>query len=194
MARQFDLEIETISRLAGHERARSSTGRTARPVLPGFHPWLAMRRLRPKVNFVWSRAAERHVRTMPVIPELEIVKLTTKCHSAEGNDHPSSAFVFQCEDQPLHHGDAAVFADGSVAGWLDAFTFHPASECIAMENAVPVADDVLWRSPYLTDRVPQHRANRAAVGVIGKDSKLHDPPRIVIDNHRTPPAKGPALW
>ena len=135
-----------------------------------------MRSLRPKVDFVGCRTAERHVRSMLVIPEAEPIKFTTKGCSPQGNDNLSRALVLDGQDQSLHHGNAAVFADGTVAGWLDDFSFYPAPERIAIEDTVPVADDVLWRSSCLTDRLAQQTADGAAVGPIGEDPDLHDPP------------------
>ncbi len=135
-----------------------------------------MRRLRRKVNFVGSRTGERHVRSMLVIPESEPIKLTTKACSVHRYDDLPSTFIFDGQDQPLYHGDAAVFADGAVTRRFDAFAFHPASKRTAVEDTFFVANDVFRRSTCLTDRLAQHGADGAAVGPIGEDPDLHDPP------------------
>ena len=107
---------------------------------------------------------------MLVVPETEPIQFTTKGCSVQGNDNLSRALVLDGQDQPLHHGNAAMFADVSVTGWLDAFSFYPASKRIAIEDTAPVADDVFWRSSCLTNRLPQQTADGAAVGPIAEEA------------------------
>ena len=102
------------------------------------------------------------------------MKLTTKVCSTHWYDNLPCAFVFHRQDEPLHHGDAAVFADAAVTGWFDAFAFHPASKRTAVEDAFFVANDVFRRSAYLTDRLSQQGADGAAVGPIGEEPDLQD--------------------
>ena len=104
----------------------------------------------------------------------------------------SRTLVLQSPDEPLHHRDASVFADGAVSRRLDALSFDPASECLAIENAVPVADDVFGRGA-LVNRPSQERADGPAIWPVAEDTDVHDAARVMVDDNSDPPTKGPAL-
>ena len=59
----------------------------------------------------------------------------------------SRQLVFDRSDAPLHNSDAAMLAYRAIARWLDAVTFPPISESLAIEDAVPVTDVVQSTRP-----------------------------------------------
>ena len=128
-----------------------------------------------EVDLIRCRASKRHVGTIFVVPESEPMKLTTKVGAAHGYDQPPSAFVFQRQDEPLHHGEAAVPPNRAITRRFDAFSFHPAAKRVAVEDTFSVANDVLRCSACLMDRLTQEGADSAAVGPVREGPDLHDP-------------------
>lgn len=113
--------------------------------------------------------------------------------TAQRDEDSSSAFILDRPDQTFDNGNAAVFADGAVSRRLDALAFHPASEWVAVENAVPITDDVFWRRVRATYRPSQDSAYGATVRTVGKNANAHDAAREMIHDDRQPPTKRPTL-
>ena len=116
----FDFQGEVISGLAGDERLRPGTGRTARPGRPRFDAWPAIGRVPSKVDFVGRPAFKRRVRTMLVVPVGVREHLIAKRVAAQRDEDSSSTFILDRSDQTFNDGDAAVFADSAVARRLEA--------------------------------------------------------------------------
>ena len=127
-----------------------------------------------EVDFVGCPAFKRRMRTMFVVPVNIRKKLVAECITAQRYEHSTSAFLFDRPDETFNDGDAAVLADGAIARRLDALTFHPASERVAIEDAVSVTDDVFWRRIGPTHRPSQKRTYGATVRRVGKDANAHD--------------------
>ena len=78
---------------------------------------------------------------------------------------------------------------GRAIPWrLNALAFHPTPECVAVEDTVAVADDVLWFRGA-TDRWSQKRTEFAAVRPRGKHADAHDAAGEMVDDHTNPPAE-----
>ena len=131
--------------------------------------------------------------TMFVVPIGERKKLSTALFFAVRNQYSASALVLQAFDQTLDHGDAAMLADSTVSRRLDAFAFDPTSKSVAVEDAVPVADDVLWNGAGAPRRAPQESAYIPATRSIGEDADTHRTARSMIHDNRNPMAEGPPL-
>jgi hypothetical protein len=56
-----------------------------------------------------------------------------------------------------------------------------------------IRDEVSWQSAGLADGVFKECSNRSGIGLLPKDGKAHDPPRVVINGTPEPPAEGPTL-
>ena len=128
-----------------------------------------------EINLIRCRTSERHVGPIFVVPASEPMKLTTEGGAAHGYGQPPSAFVFQRQDEPFHHGETAVPSNRAVTRGLDAFAFYPAAKRVAVEDTFSVAHDVLRCSACLMDGLTQESADSAAVRPIGEDPDLHDP-------------------
>jgi len=82
------------------------------------------------------------MRAMLIVPIDERENLASELVAAQRNEDSSSAFILKGPDHSLNNGNTAVFADGTISRWLDAFAFDPPPESVAVEDAVSVADDV----------------------------------------------------
>ena len=94
--------------------------------------------------------------------------------TTQRDEDSSSAFILDRPDQTFDNGDAAVFSHGAVPRRLNAFAFDPPPERVAVEDAVPITDDVFWRRVRATYRPSQDSAYGATVRAVGKNANAHD--------------------
>ena len=170
----LDVEVEAIAWVSGNQGLRVRTRRWARPTRARFDAWLSIGWPSLEIDFVWCPPLERRVRTMFVVPIGERKKLAARLLTTQRDQHSSRALDLHRLDHALNHSDAAVLTDCSIARRLDAPTFDPAAEALAVEDAVPVTDDVLGRSSHATNRSAQEGANGTAIRPRGKDADVHD--------------------
>ena len=165
---------QSISRLTGNQGLRPCALRSTRPVLSRFDAWPPIGRVSSKVDFVGRPAFKRRVRTMFVVPVGVRENLAAEFVTAQRDEDSSSIFILDRSDQTFNDGDAAVFADGAIARRLDAFAFDPPPERVAVEDAVPVTDDIFWGRVGVTYRPSQESAYGATVRAVGRDANAHD--------------------
>ena len=188
-----EVDRESISRLASNKRLRPRASRRTRPALTSFDAWSSVSRSLTEVNFIRRSAIERCMRAPFVVPVDERKKLATACFSLRRYQNSSRVLVLYASDQTLDHGDAAMLADGTVSRRLDAFAFDPTTKRVAIEDAVPVTDDVFWRRVGTTDRPSQEDAHGTTVWPVGNDADVDNSAREMVDDDSDPPTKRPAL-
>src|SRR5260370_869007 len=98
------------SALAGRDALSSAAQRHDRRTR--FDARKSIGRKLPEVNFVGRLALERRVRAMLVVPVDDRIELIAHCLAAQRNHHVTQRFL-QGTDKSLHHGNAAVLADGA---------------------------------------------------------------------------------
>ncbi len=111
---------------------------------------------------------------MLVVPVDVRENLAAEFVTTQRDEYSSSAFILDRADQTFDNGDATVLAHGAVARRLNAFAFDPPPERVAVEDAVPITDDVLRRRVSATDRPSQEGAYGATVRAAGEDANAHD--------------------
>ena len=116
------------------------------------------------------------MRTEAVVPTYKTKELTTKLFAAHQYYHSTGTLVIERENDSLNDGNATVLANRAIAWRLDAGALDPAPKCVAVEDAISVANDVLGRQASLADHPSQESAHSTAVGPIGKYADSGDPP------------------
>ncbi len=71
------------------------------------------------VDFIRSLAAERHVRSMLVVPLSDRDQLTSEGLPVKRDQRYLVEHLFQCQDESFYDGDAAVHADSAVSRRAD---------------------------------------------------------------------------
>ena len=161
---------ESIARLAGDKRLRPCASRRTRPVFARFDGWATIGGSLSEVDFIRRLASKRCMRALFVVPVDERNNLATACFSSLGNQYSSRALVLDRPDEAFDHGDASVLADGTIPRGLNALAFDPTSKCVAVEDAVTIADDVLRCGAGAADCSPQASAHIPATRPVGEDA------------------------
>jgi len=85
-----------------------------------------------------------------------------------------------------------VLANGAEAG-RDPRAITPGLKRIAPELLALVADNVFWRGTCVDNGAFEEGLNRYRRGIISEYRKTHSASGVLINDHRHPPAKWPAL-
>jgi len=144
------------------------------------------------IHLIRRLAFERRVRPVLIEPDFKEPKLPMERLPAKWHEDDSRAFILEAQDESLNQGNAAVLANGAEAG-RDPLAITPGLERIAPELLALVADNVFWRGTCVDNGVFEEGLNRYRGGIISEYRKTHSASRVVVDDHRHPPAKRPAL-
>ena len=85
-----------------------------------------------------------------------------------------------------------MLADGAVAWWPNPIAFDPTTECVAVEDAVAITDDV-FRRAGATNRSAQESTQSSAIRLVGEHADIDDAAREMIHDDCHPPAVRPVL-
>ena len=96
-----------------------------------------------EVHFVRRLATKPRVRPRLVVPFGCGQELAKKGFTSIRHKRQASEQALDRQDDSLHHGNRAVLADRSIARPLDALSFAPFSEAVAVELLATIADNVL---------------------------------------------------
>src|SRR5690606_11894320 len=102
-----------------------------------------------RAAFLGSRATQRTVWPMLVVPSRVDVELTLHLDQAERHHDALTTLIFQRAPEALDDGDGFVTADGAPAG-VDAEHLAPLA-IIRLELHAAVGDQMLWCSTSLCD-------------------------------------------
>ena len=137
-------------------------------------------------------AIERRVRPMLIEPDFKEPKLPMERLPAKWHEDDPRAFVLEAQDEPFNERDTPMLADGAEAG-CDPLAIAPVLERIAPELRALVADNVIWRGTCVDNGAFEEGVNRYRCGIIPEYREAYGASGVVIDDHRHPPAKRPAL-
>jgi len=112
---------------------------------------------------------------MFVVPVHECDQLSAEPVALHWRHDLPRAFVFHGSDRTLDDCDAAVLSNSTVSRRANASAFHPTPECVAVEDAVAVADNISGCGAGAVNRAPKERADCATVRAFRKDADVHDP-------------------
>jgi len=85
-----------------------------------------------------------------------------------------------------------MLANGTEPGF-DIMPVTPMFERIAPELRALVADDVFWCGTGVVNGAFEEVRNRYGCGIVPECCHAHHVSRVVVDDHRHPPAERPAL-
>ena len=120
-------------------------------------------------------------------PKLPMERLPAKWHE----DDPR-AFVLEAQDESFNECDTPVLANSTEAG-CDPVVITPIFEHAAPELLAHVADDVFRGGTGGVDGAFKEARHRYGCGIVPEGFNAHHASRVVVDDHRHPPTKRPAL-
>jgi hypothetical protein len=129
-------------------------------------------------------STECRVRTVLVVPILVTNELPQKLVVTQRDEDVTATLCLQRQNHAFHDSYATVLTRLAVPWCLDALALHPASECVTVEDAVAVADDVLRlpRSPDGPSRRPSQEAMVGAVTWKTRAACSSDQPRAAFNS------------
>ena len=143
-AMELDFKFHPRARWAANQCPWPRARRAARPSRTWFITRTAIRRECFIVNLVGCFAAERHMRTMDVVPLNDRINFALESFAAIGNQEKQRQYSFKCKNESLDHGSRTMLSDRAIARRLDAFAAAPLAKAGAIELRASIADDVLW--------------------------------------------------
>ena len=137
-------------------------------------------------------AIQRRVRSILIEPVDIPIKLPAERLTAKWHKDDPRAFVLEAQIEPLHQGNAAVLANGAEAR-RDPIAITPILERGAPELLSLVTDDVFRGGTGGVNSACEELRNRYRCGTAPEDINAHHASRVVVDDHRHPPAERPTL-
>ena len=127
------------------------------------------------VDFIRRSTAERHVRAMAIVPLRKISKLAQKRSTPERQQRQPRDALLERQDQPFHHGDAAVLTDCAEPR---SYTFPttPWLEVLACKLGALIGDQVAGRDARGMDGAAQKGSHRFRGWFSEEKRDTHDPP------------------
>ena len=154
----IDTHLEPITWPAGNERPWLSTRRNTWPSSARFDSWFSIRGAHATIGLVGCLPCQTRVRSVLVVPVQDRGELASEQIVSKRNHRQQPKRLFRGENQAFDKGDASVLSYSTIPWRLDAFTFDPTSKSVAVEDAVTVANDVLWYGADASDCSPQEGA------------------------------------
>ncbi len=111
---------------------------------------------------------------------------------AKWHDNDACTFVLEAQDESFNERDTPMLANGAEAG-RDPLAITPILEHAAPELLALVADEVFRGGTGGVNGAFKAVRNRYGCGIVPEDINTHHASRIVVDDHRHPPAERPAL-
>ena len=111
---------------------------------------------------------------------------------AKWHQNHARAFVLETQDESFNERDTPVLANGTEAG-CDSLAITPLLEYAAPELLALVGDDVFRGGAGGVNGTFEEVRHRYGCGIVPEGFNAHHASRVVIDDHRHPPTKRPAL-
>ena len=111
---------------------------------------------------------------------------------AKWQENNTRAFVLETQYESFNERDTAMLANGAEAG-CDSLAIAPILEHAAPELLALVADDVFRGDAGGVNGAFKEVRHRYGCGIVPEGFNAHHSSRVVVDDHRHPPAKRPAL-
>jgi hypothetical protein len=186
----LDAKLQVHAGCPAHLGMRRGARRPAWPVWPRLESRASARGRDTPISFLRGAAAEELMRAERVVPVRVECKAALKASPIQRDDSPTQELLLHAEDEPFDHGNAAVLADGTVAG-VDLAATAPPLEACTPELAALVADDVLGPGPGAADSVVEELADLPTIGLLAEDRDAHDSPGEMVQDDGDPPGERP---
>ena len=111
---------------------------------------------------------------------------------AKWYENDARTFVLETQDESFNERNTPVLTNGAKAG-CDPFAITPILEHAAPELLALVADDVFRGGAGGVNGTFEEVRNRDGCGIVSEGFNAHHVSRVVVDDHRHPSAKRPAL-
>ena len=144
------------------------------------------------VDLMRRLAIERRVRATLIVPVRKKRKLLVERVRAKWQQNNARAFVLETQDESFNECDTPVLANSTEAG-CDPVVITPILEHAAPKLLALVADDIFRSGTGGVDGAFEEMRNRNGCGIVQENFNAHHASRVVVDDHRHPPAKRPAL-
>ena len=150
------------------------------------------RRQHIMIDLIRRLAIERRVRARLIEPFLKKREFPVERFTAKWHEDPARTFVLEAQDESFNECDTPVLANSTEAG-CDPVVITPIFEHAAPELLAHVADDVFRGGTGGVNGTFEEVRNRYGCGIVPEGFNAHHAPRVVVDDHRHPPTKRPAL-
>jgi len=111
---------------------------------------------------------------------------------AKWHQNDARTFILEAQDKSFNECDTPVLANSTEAG-CDPVVITPILEHAAPELLALVADDIFRSGTGGVNGVFEEVRNRYGGGIVPENYNAHHASRVVVDDHRHPPTKRPAL-
>ena len=112
--------------------------------------------------------------------------------AAKWHENDARTFVLETQDESFNERDTPVLANGAEAG-CDPVVITPLLEHAAPELLALVADDVFRCGTGGMNGAFEKAQHRDGCGIVSECFNAHHASGVVVDDHRHPPTKRPAL-
>jgi hypothetical protein len=137
-------------------------------------------------------AIERRVGATLIVPVRKTRELLVERARAKWEQYDVRTAVLERQDKSFNDRDTAVLANSTEAG-CDPVVITPILEHAAPELLALVADDVFRGGTGGVNGAFEEARNRYGCGIMPEGFNAHHASRVVVDDHRYPPTKRPAL-
>ena len=144
------------------------------------------------IHLMRRLTVEPRVRAILVEPIGKPVKFLAKRFPVKWHENDARAFVLQAQDESLDYRDTAASANGAEPRFYG-LAIAPALERITPELRALVADDILRCGSWVVNGAFEEVRNRYGCGIVPEGFNAYHASRVVVDDHRQPPAERPAL-
>ncbi len=144
------------------------------------------------IDLIRHLAIERRVRAILIVPVRKTRELLVERIRAKRYQNDARTAILETQDKSFNERDTSVLANGTEAGF-DSLAITPILEHAAPELLALVADDVFRGGAGNMNGVFEEARNRYGCGIVPEGFNAHHTSRVVVDDHRHPPAKRPAL-
>ena len=187
-----DVAIQSRPAAPADQGVRCSAGGAPRPAASWLESRRAAGRRMTVIDLIGRASLESCMRPVSVIPGDVQRDLPLRRSAIVGNKQSTGTLHLHRPDEALDHGDASMLANNTEA-LRDAATVAPSPESTTSELLTPVGHKMPRRDLGLTNRALSERAHRLGGRLLREGLEADDPPGVVIDCDREPPAEGPAL-
>ena len=144
------------------------------------------------VDLMRRLAIERRVGATLIVPVRKTRELLVERARAKWEQYDVRTAVLERQDESFNDRDTAVLANSTEAG-RDPVVITPILERAAPELLAFVSDDEFRGGVGGANGAFEEARHRYGCGIFPEGFNAHHASRVVVDDHRHPPAKRPAL-
>jgi hypothetical protein len=144
------------------------------------------------IDLIRRLAIERRVRAILIVPVRKTRELLVERVRVKRYQNDARTAALETQDESFNERDTSVLANSAEAG-CDSLTITPILEHAAPELLALITDDVFRGGAGSMNGAFEEARNRYGCGIVPEGFNAHHASRVVVDDHRHPPAKRPAL-